>query len=72
MPGMAVAPMGLPLVTGLLLLYFGGYALWTGSRLLSTTGHRPGDVVATADAAGLPRACRLAMGVGMFAMLLAL
>ncbi len=61
-----MTPPGLPAVTGLLLVYFGGYALWTGSRLLSTAGPHP------AGAAGLPQACRLAMGVGMFAMLLAL
>ncbi|KJK57939.1 DUF5134 domain-containing protein [Saccharothrix sp. ST-888] len=66
---------GLPLLTGALLLYFGCYALWSGSRLLSV----PGAVVAggtmaagTAAADGVSRACRLAMGVGMFAMLLSM
>ncbi|MCX4750669.1 DUF5134 domain-containing protein [Kitasatospora sp. NBC_01287] len=88
-PGMAM-PMGLPVVTGLLLLYFGGYTLWSGSRLLSVAAHPGGPVAGTAggtDPAGtgagagpeggllggaLPQACRLAMGVGMFAMLLVL
>ncbi|MEV4558470.1 DUF5134 domain-containing protein [Kitasatospora sp. NPDC049285] len=52
---------GLPPVTGLLLLYFGGYALWEGTRVLAT-----GQAVV----APVPRACRAAMGIGMFAMLL--
>ncbi|GAA1993087.1 DUF5134 domain-containing protein [Kitasatospora viridis] len=65
-PGMAM-PMGLPLLTGLLLLYFGCYALWSGSRLLTA-----GGPVAGPAGGPVPQACRLAMGVGMFAMLLAL
>ncbi|MGF1431800.1 DUF5134 domain-containing protein [Kitasatospora sp. LaBMicrA B282] len=65
-PGM-VMPMGLPVLTGLLLVYFGCYALWSGSRLLTATGHG-----SPALGGALPQACRLAMGVGMFAMLLAL
>ncbi|MDH6136126.1 hypothetical protein P3T37_005545 [Kitasatospora sp. MAA4] len=76
-PGMAMpmgAAVGLPAVTGLLLLYFGGYALWTGSRLLTVTGqhHGAGPAGSLLGAGGLPKACRLAMGVGMFAMLLTL
>lgn len=59
---------GSPLLTGALLLYFGGYTLWAGSRLLST----PAGGLPRGAAAGLPRACRLAMGMGMFAMLLTL
>ncbi|WP_035804387.1 DUF5134 domain-containing protein [Kitasatospora mediocidica] len=75
-PAMAM-PMGgaagLPAVTGLLLLYFGGYALWTGSRLFTVTAHQAGGAGGSLlGANGLPRACRLAMGVGMFAMLLTL
>lgn len=61
---------GLPLVTGVLLAYFGGYALWAGSRLLSTPAGTV--VVAGAGAADVSRACRVAMGVGMFAMLLSM
>jgi hypothetical protein len=59
------AGLGVPLLTGALLLYFGGYTLWAGSRLLRT----PAGTVATGTA-GLPHACRLTMGIGMFAMLL--
>ncbi|WP_329561898.1 DUF5134 domain-containing protein [Kitasatospora sp. NBC_01266] len=69
-PGM-VMPMGLPAVTGPLLVYFGCYALWSGSRLLTVTAY-PGGPAAGRPAGPLPEACRLAMGVGMFAMLLAL
>ncbi|MFF7454127.1 DUF5134 domain-containing protein [Kitasatospora sp. NPDC008115] len=54
-----------PALTGALLVYFGGYALWSGSRLLSTDG----GTVPVASA-GLPRACRLSVVIGMFAMLL--
>ncbi|MFJ4093533.1 DUF5134 domain-containing protein [Kitasatospora sp. NPDC089913] len=56
---------GPPALTGALLAYFGGYALWSGSRLLSGSGS-----TAAVASAGLPRACRLSMGIGMFAMLL--
>ncbi|WP_316525239.1 DUF5134 domain-containing protein [Kitasatospora brasiliensis] len=59
------ATLGLPVLTGVLLLYFGGYTLWTGSRLLRT----PTGTLALGTA-GLPQACRLTMGIGMFAMLL--
>ncbi|MFF7638379.1 DUF5134 domain-containing protein [Kitasatospora sp. NPDC008050] len=77
--GMAM-PMGRPAVTGLLLVYFGCYALWSGSRLLTVPGHpgspgAPGTLGTSVlgDRGGpLPQACRLAMGVGMFAMLLVL
>ena len=61
----------LPLLTGLLLVYFGGFALWTVNRLLQP------QVAVTAvggfsllHAPGMPQACRLVMGLGMFAMLL--
>ncbi|MFC9328017.1 DUF5134 domain-containing protein [Kitasatospora sp. NPDC057015] len=58
---------GLPPLTGGLLLYFGAYTLWAGSRLLAT----PSGVLRSGTA-GLPQACRLTMGIGMFAMLLTL
>ncbi|MFD9596083.1 DUF5134 domain-containing protein [Kitasatospora sp. NPDC059973] len=61
------ASTGAPLLTGALLLYFGGYSLWAGSHLLAAPG---GQVSGSLRTAGLPRACRLAMGLGMFAMLL--
>ncbi|MEU3497106.1 DUF5134 domain-containing protein [Kitasatospora cineracea] len=57
-------PGGLPLLTGVLLVYFGAYALWEGSRVLAAGG--------PVAAAPLPRACRAAMGIGMFAMLLSM
>lgn len=57
------ATVGLPPLTGALLLYFGGYSLWTGSRLITVQGM-------TASAGALARACRAAMGIAMFAMLL--
>jgi hypothetical protein len=57
--------LGTPLLTCALLLYFGGYSLWAGARLL----HTPAGTLALGTA-GLPQACRLTMGIGMFAMLL--
>ncbi|WP_030272027.1 DUF5134 domain-containing protein [Streptomyces sp. NRRL B-24484] len=68
--GAAGAPMGLPVLTGALLLYFGGYSLWAGSRLLSGPGVTAGG--AGVAEGGTVRACRVAMGIGMFAMLLTL
>ncbi|QES51509.1 DUF5134 domain-containing protein [Streptomyces venezuelae] len=50
---------GVPPLTGGLLVYYSGYVLWGGSRLAG-------------GPAGLTGACRLAMGIGMFAMLLTL
>ncbi|MCD0483809.1 DUF5134 domain-containing protein [Streptacidiphilus sp. ASG 303] len=72
-PGTAGGP-PLPLLGGLLLLYFGGYALWAGGRLLRPAVAAgapavPGGAPA-AHAPGLAGACRLVMGIGMFAMLL--
>ncbi|MFE9385987.1 DUF5134 domain-containing protein [Streptomyces sp. NPDC007025] len=70
---------GLPLVTGMLLVYFAGYVLWTGTRLMPA-GAAPGSgpaarrtaVPPVARQAGVAAGCRVAMGAGMFAMLLAL
>ncbi|MFD7462478.1 MULTISPECIES: DUF5134 domain-containing protein [unclassified Streptomyces] len=63
---------GVPLVTGTLLLYFTGYVLLTGARLIpvpATAG--PGLAGAGwGDRPELARACRLAMGIAMVAMLL--
>lgn len=74
-PGGGHGGAGLPLVTGVLLAYFAGYVLWAGVRLMpvpSAAGAR--DAVAGAagwgDRPELARACRLSMGIGMFAMLL--
>ncbi|MCX5180883.1 DUF5134 domain-containing protein [Streptomyces virginiae] len=62
---------GPPLLTGALLLYYAGYVMLGGTRLITA-----GGAVSPRPAAGrrgpteLIRACRLAMGIGMLAMLL--
>ncbi|WP_030762073.1 MULTISPECIES: DUF5134 domain-containing protein [unclassified Streptomyces] len=62
---------GPALLTGALLLYYAGYVMLGGARLITT-----GGTVPLRPAAGrggpteLIRACRLAMGMGMLAMLL--
>ncbi|MFE2141624.1 DUF5134 domain-containing protein [Streptomyces sp. NPDC059456] len=61
---------GPPLVTGALLLYFAGYVLLGGARLVTAGGG--GAQLAGAPQVSpveLTRACRLAMGIGMLAML---
>ncbi|MEV6652477.1 DUF5134 domain-containing protein [Streptomyces sp. NPDC051219] len=84
---------GVPLLTGLLLAYYGVYVLRTGAGLMSVTAAAPaggpgaagfagpgchggpGKTALTGSRAVRPEvtdACRLAMGIGMFAMLLAL
>ncbi|MBT2451839.1 DUF5134 domain-containing protein [Streptomyces sp. ISL-43] len=56
---------GLPLLTGLLLVYYAGYVVLGGARLVTVSGASvptgPAEVI---------RACRLTMGIGMLAMLL--
>ncbi|WP_055489488.1 DUF5134 domain-containing protein [Streptomyces sp. TP-A0356] len=66
---------GVPVVTGVFLLYFAGYVLWSGLRLVPVTavataggGHPAG----WGDRPELARACRLSMAIGMLAMLLTL
>lgn len=74
------AAAGLPAVTAGLLAYFVLYVLYGGLRPLAAgAGERPGAVVGGAGAGGgwavrpeLAGACRVCMGVGMVAMLLAL
>ncbi|WP_333772639.1 DUF5134 domain-containing protein [Streptomyces sp. IBSBF 3136] len=86
----AHAATGVPLVTGVLLIYFTGYVLLSGARLVPCavaaggTGTAAGGTGTGGTAAGgtaavrwgdrpeLARACRLSMGIGMVAMLLAL
>ncbi|MFD8573681.1 DUF5134 domain-containing protein [Streptomyces sp. NPDC059639] len=72
---------GAPVLTGLLLGYFAVYVLWTGARtappVTASGGAVAGGVGGTApggwgDRPELARACRLAMGIGMLAMLLAM
>ncbi|CAL9370666.1 DUF5134 domain-containing protein [Streptomyces sp. NPDC015242] len=66
-----------PLLTGALLLYFAGYVLLGGVRLvpvaaLAGSGTGGGDAGGWGDRPELARACRLAMGIAMVAMLLTL
>lgn len=69
-------PGGVPLLTGLLLVYFTGYVLAAGSGWCRMGGHGAAEAPAggpvAAAGAGVLRACRVAMGIGMLAMLLAL
>lgn len=64
---------GIPLLTGVLLLYFTGYVLLSGLRLVpvpvTVVG---GGTGGWGDRPELARACRLSMGIGMVAMLLTL
>ncbi|MFD5007531.1 DUF5134 domain-containing protein [Streptomyces mutabilis] len=82
-PAHAHGPSGVPLLTGVLLLYFAGYVLLTGVRLLpmavvagggAAVGTGPeaggGAAVGWGDRPELARACRLSMGIAMLAMLL--
>jgi hypothetical protein len=75
------APAPAEALTGTLLAYFALYVLLTGARLVPVPGPaRPGgaggpDAVAAGGPPRLPEvaaACRLSMGMGMFAMLLTL
>ncbi|MEW2549096.1 DUF5134 domain-containing protein [Streptomyces sp. NPDC047002] len=80
MAGMASA--GAPAVTGVLLLYFAGYVLWAGARLLpGTVAAGPAGGQGPVDGGPGPRwgerpelalACRLSMATAMVAMLLTL
>ncbi|MFE9408682.1 DUF5134 domain-containing protein [Streptomyces sp. NPDC006704] len=64
---------GVPLLTGVLLLYFAGYVLSAGARLLPSAGGGAGEAVAPPVCWGarpeLALACRLSMGIAMLAML---
>ncbi|MEV7561458.1 DUF5134 domain-containing protein [Streptomyces sp. NPDC089795] len=62
---------GPPLLTGVLLLYYAGYVMLGGTRLITTGGAVHPRPAAGRDApTELVHACRLAMGMGMLAMLL--
>ncbi|MEU1405931.1 DUF5134 domain-containing protein [Streptomyces sp. NPDC005728] len=64
---------GVPLVTGALLLYFTGYVLLSGARLVPASAAAGGSAALPwGDRPELARACRLSMGIGMVAMLLTL
>ncbi|MZD09624.1 DUF5134 domain-containing protein [Streptomyces sp. SID5785] len=78
------AAAGLPVLTGVLLVYFTGYVLRAGVRLVpagapvssgTSVGAASGTGAGTAgpawrDRPELARACRLSMAIGMLAMLL--
>ncbi|MFJ7265087.1 DUF5134 domain-containing protein [Streptomyces sp. NPDC099050] len=74
---------GLPLLTGLLLVYYAGYVVLGGARLVTVGAAGAASATGTAGTSGTAagtgapagpaevlRACRLAMGIGMLAMLL--
>ncbi|MEV5874656.1 DUF5134 domain-containing protein [Streptomyces sp. NPDC052101] len=64
---------GVPLLTGALLVYFAGYVLLAGARLVpaaATVAGAGGGSARWGDRPELARACRLSMGIGMVAMLL--
>ncbi|MCX5059352.1 MULTISPECIES: DUF5134 domain-containing protein [unclassified Streptomyces] len=63
---------GVPLVTGMLLLYFMGYVLLSGVRLIPVTAGGGGGTRGWGDRPELARACRLSMGIAMVAMLITL
>ncbi|MFJ6072223.1 DUF5134 domain-containing protein [Streptomyces sp. NPDC093065] len=70
---------GTPVLTGALLLYFTGYVLLTGVRLIPVvavagggTGTAGRPAAGWGDRPELARACRLSMAIGMLAMLLPL
>ncbi|WP_405689999.1 DUF5134 domain-containing protein [Streptomyces sp. NBC_00057] len=72
----AVTAGGIPLLTGLLLAYYAVYVLRSGARLIpvATTAGGGGGPVGGGWGAWpeLALACRLTMGIAMFAMLLTL
>lgn len=63
---------GVPVVTGVLLLYFAGYVLLSGARLIPVSVTPDGGSVGWGDRPELARVCRLSMGIAMVAMLLTL
>lgn len=71
---------GVPVVTGALLLYFAGYVLRSGARLLpiAAAAGGTGTLVGAPRSLGwgdrpeLSQACRLSMGIAMLAMLVTL
>ncbi|MDT0610545.1 DUF5134 domain-containing protein [Streptomyces lancefieldiae] len=62
---------GNPALTGVLLLYFTGYVMATGARLIPVVAVAGGgSATGWGDRPELARACRLSMGIAMLAMLL--
>ncbi|WP_406165841.1 DUF5134 domain-containing protein [Streptomyces sp. NBC_00996] len=73
-PGHHHGDSGVPLLTGALLLYFAGYVLRSGVRLLplATTASGAPRALGWGDRPELSQACRLSMGIAMLAMLVTL
>ncbi|MEU8617844.1 DUF5134 domain-containing protein [Streptomyces sp. NPDC048623] len=69
--GAVAATGGIPVLTGLLLAYYGVYVLRSGARLVPAAG-AAGIRAGGAGGAELTLVCRLSMGLAMLAMLLAL
>ncbi|WP_405461400.1 DUF5134 domain-containing protein [Streptomyces sp. NBC_00101] len=68
--GANAAGASLPLLTGLLLLYYALYVLGAAGRLIPVApGGRPGTRVAVGARPELALACRVTMGLAMLAML---
>ncbi|MFF7340252.1 DUF5134 domain-containing protein [Streptomyces sp. NPDC008163] len=66
---------GIPVLTGLLLVYYAVYVLRSGARLVPVTAAAPAGGPARGGWGARPElalACRLTMGLAMFAMLLTL
>ncbi|MYV44254.1 DUF5134 domain-containing protein [Streptomyces sp. SID2888] len=66
---------GVPALTAVFLLYFAGYALLSGVRLVPVAAVSPAGGVRTVgwgDRPELARACRLSMAIAMLAMLMTL
>ncbi|MFF0626323.1 DUF5134 domain-containing protein [Streptomyces sp. NPDC004296] len=70
--GLHTAPAGVPLLTGLLLAYYTVYVLAAGIRLAPAGTAAGGSRTAGTGPPTVLRACQVAMGLGMLAMLLAL
>ncbi|MFJ6657476.1 DUF5134 domain-containing protein [Streptomyces sp. NPDC091377] len=73
-PHLHGGPAGLPLLTGAFLVYFTGYVLVSGVRLMpvpEVAGVAPVPA-GRGDRPELARACRLSMGIAMMAMLMPL
>ena len=74
MTGMGHRAMGLPAVNAVLLCYFAGSALWTGSRMLAQPAPAAlpsphGGGAGILQAPEVAAACRLSMTTGMLVML---
>ncbi|MCT2591385.1 DUF5134 domain-containing protein [Streptomyces sp. N2-109] len=66
----SAGPGGVPALTGALLLYFGVYALRAGTRLVPAAASGTAGDSAAVPLPATADACRLALALGSFAMLL--